>query len=284
MSALLWIPLLGSSATLAAGVAVPGIFPFLFFAGIWGTSFPHTFAGFTRKDLRNPRDIGKALLIYGLVLFPVLLLRADYDLRALFVLYFFWQQFHYARQAYGICKRETGLREMGSFDSTCFVAIQLIGAFTALSKGPQAFFGYALSNPLPFTLSPLAGGLLILGLSALHLSLRPANTRVHLLTHTGAVLAAFVSGNHFLEGWLALNLFHNLQYLVLMIRDHGGLKNLTLPAALTIALYFLNQAFPLTLFLISLNFTHYIWDGLVWRTKPRGHHPRAASFALNFFK
>jgi|GEM_PF-2624702 len=284
MSMLLWIPLLGSTVVLAAGLALPAIFPFLFFAGIWGTSFPHTFAGFTRNDLRTARGTAKALLIYGGVLIPLLLLRTGYDLRSLFTLYFFWQQLHYARQAYGICKRETGLAQMGALDSGIFVAIQLTGALTALSRGPHAFFGYALSNPVPFSLSPLAGTFLIAALAALQLSLRPAKTRAHLLTHSVLVLSAFVWNSRFIEGWLALNLFHNVQYLVLMIRDHGGPKTLTLPALLTLVLYQLNQRFPLTLFLISLNFTHYIWDGLIWRNKPRDHPPRAASFALNFFK
>ncbi len=263
------IPLLGAGLGFGASLVLPEAFPFLLFFSVWGTSFPHTFGSFTRRDLLNFRGISMAVFIYGLVLIPILILKNDLDLRWLFTLYFFWQQYHYARQNYGITKIEHGDLRLGKMDSAYFLSITFIATVCALSKGPHRFFEYALENPFPFSITPTQSGIIMGFLSFCYLAFRPKRMWRHPLIHLMFYCVTFVFGKHFMAGWLALNLFHNLQYLELLYKENRGLKHFALPSILTLITFQLNRMYPLTLFLISLNFTHYIWDSKVWRSRPK---------------
>ena len=262
-----FIPAIGAGLALGVALSFPNTFPFLLSFSIWGTSFPHTFGGFTRNDLLNPRSIAKALGVYLLVLVPILMLRTDLDLKWLFTAYFFWQQFHYARQTYGITKRENPGHRIGQWDSIFYLSTTFISSFCALSQGPHHFFNYSLENPFPITLNPTLGAFALGFIAFLYMTTRPKILWWPALTHGALYFLAFVTGKHFMVGWLALNLFHNLQYLELLYQENKGLKGFALPSILTLLIFELNRRFPLTLFLISLNFAHYIWDSQVWRSK-----------------
>ena len=190
----------------------------------------------------------------------------------LYSLYFYWQQFHYGKQNYGLARWET--HQTKNYDQIFYLLIVGLCLMGLLSQGGQSFFGYMLYAPLTMALSKGTLFAIVLALTALYCWLRPTQ-RKHALSHTMIFSFAYLYCEHFALGWLLLNVFHNLQYLKFMKQFENHLSYLFLPGVLTLSLYLLQFhvlegliifSIPIGLtFMMALNFSHYTLDALIWK-------------------
>lgn len=259
----LLIPWLGVGLVFVINRTFPSSFMTLFLVNIWFFSMPHTFSTFLRTDRRNMRSVMWTVLIFILFLFSITSLVNLKGMIILYAIYFFWQQFHYAKQNYGIGA------ERGMLDQIFYLGSAFIGVMAIFSDGPQSFFGYMLSNPLPFALSSLFLISLNAFLACVYLLMRPAG-RYHAVSHVLIFTLAYSVSEHFAEGWLYLNIFHNLQYLKFMHAYEKKFSFFVMPVVLSAVFYFLqkyNVSVALSVIsMMALNFTHYTFDALIWKS------------------
>lgn len=265
-----WMPWLGVGLTYFLYQLFPTSFETLFLINIWLISVPHTFATFTRSDRRKIKSLilpTVFLLIYMVV---IVFTGHSHGMVLIYGIYFCWQQFHYAKQNYGIGKQSS--KTDSRWDQAFYLLSSGLILLSSFSSGPQNFFGYALANPLRLTISMPSCFFLVFSaatiLSILRKTLMP-------LEHVLIFSLAYLSAEHFALGWLLLNVYHNLQYLNFMWLFERKWSYLLWPLSLTLAFYFLQNhsvqgfnflsvPFGLAL-MLALNFTHYTFDGLIWR-------------------
>jgi hypothetical protein len=191
--------------------------------------------------------------------------------------YFFWQQYHYSKQNYGIARRQSNSKEFpGWIDQSFFLGTTLIAMLCLFHGGSETFFGYQLKNFFGVSLSTQIGIPLNLILLFFYLRIRKANF-ILACSHVFIFSLAYGGLIEFTEGWLYLNVFHNAQYLLFMKANEKKISYLLFSIGLTIILWLLStfslsgimlNSFSLILFImLSLNFTHYIFDGIVWKIK-----------------
>jgi hypothetical protein len=191
----------------------------------------------------------------------------------LYSVYFYWQQFHYGKQNFGLSVW-SGTEVPNRLDKTFYLGIVALSLLGLLSDGPQSFFGYALYFPITLSISKMAIFAWMIAITSLYIFYRPKQL-AHALSHTLIFSFAYMYCEHFALGWLLMNVFHNLQYLKFMKSYETKFAFLRVPVLLTIGLYILQfhvfnglifLSLPLGLSLMmALNFTHYTLDGLIWR-------------------
>lgn len=251
----------------------PASFNTLFLVNIWLFSFPHTFSTFTRNDRRSVKQIALTVALLLLFLISILTLSNVSGMVVLYSFYFFWQQFHYGKQNFGLSMWKNS-DAPNMWDKTFYLGIVALSLIGLLGDGPQSFFGYALYSPFNGTISKLAIFATMAATTALYICLRPKQI-THALSHTLIFSFAYLYCEHFALGWLLLNIFHNLQYLKFMKSYEQKLSFLWVPFLLTVGLYlvqfhvlkgFILFSLPLSLgLMLALNFTHYTLDGLIWK-------------------
>ena len=252
---------------LFGGAAALGLIPYekLVFLNVWFLSVPHTFATFFRSDLRTPVRGAIAVLVFFALLLLCIAFRNSSDLSVLVLAYFFAQQFHYSRQNFGF-SRIGGAVEGGSVLETVFYpAVAMISILGALSKGPINFFGFAVRNPLPFQVQESFTAVALSVLMAAILLFRPRKNWPHAVLHLALNGALFWFSNHFIFVWFMINVLHNFQYLLLMIRVERSARVLAFPYLLSFGLALIAGLPEMILVFISINFTHYLWDARIWR-------------------
>jgi hypothetical protein len=252
---------------LFGGAAAFGLIPYekLVFLNVWLLSVPHTFSTFFRSDLRTPVRGAIAVLVFFALLLLCIAFRNSSDLSVLILAYFFAQQFHYSRQNYGF-SRIGSANEGGSVLETVFYpAVAMISVLGALSKGPINFFGFAVRNPLPFQVSESVTGVALSVLMASVLLFRPMNRWPHAGLHFILNAALFWFSKYFIFVWFMINVLHNFQYLLLMIRVERSARLLAFPYLLSFGLALVAGLPEMILVFISINFTHYLWDARIWR-------------------
>lgn len=251
----------------------PTSFNTLFLINIWLFSLPHTFSTFTRSDRRDFKKVFVTICMLFLFLISIMMFSQFSGMVVLYSLYFYWQQFHYGKQNFGLAQwgseRKPGLLDKGFYLS--IVGLSLLGL---LGGESQAFFGYVLYTPFKMNLSVEWIFTLMMIMTAGYIYYRP-DQKTHAVQHTLIFSLAYLYCEHFALGWLILNVFHNLQYLKFMQSFEKKLSYLLLPTVLTLVLYFLQFhvlkglilfSVPVSLgLMLALNFTHYTLDGLIWR-------------------
>jgi hypothetical protein len=250
----------------------PTSFNTLFLINIWLFSLPHTFSTFTRSDRRSGTHITLVLGLMMVFALSVMGLANTSGMVVLYSLYFYWQQFHYGKQNYGLAHWET--HQTNSFDQIFYLLIVGLCLMGLLNQGGQSFFGYMLYFPLSLKISKLVIFALVLAVTGVYCWLRPTQIK-HALSHSLIFSFAYLYCEHFALGWLLLNVFHNLQYLKFMKQFEKQLSYLILPAVLTLTLYlvqfhvlegFILFSIPMGLTLMmALNFSHYTLDALIWK-------------------
>lgn len=251
----------------------PTSFNTLFLINIWLFSLPHTFSTFSRSDRRSTKQIALTAALILIFLISVLTVSNVSGIVFLYSVYFFWQQFHYGKQNFGLASWQRAERPK-FLDKMFYLSIVALSLVGLLSDGPQSFFGYALYSPFTQTISKVAIFSSMLALNLLYIFFRPKQL-VHALSHTLIFSFAYLFCEHFALGWLLMNVFHNLQYLKFMKSYEEKLSFLRVPVVLTLMLYILQfhvlnglifLSLPLGLSLmLALNFTHYTLDGLIWK-------------------
>jgi hypothetical protein len=253
----------------------PTSFNTLFLINIWLFSLPHTFSTFSRSDRRSTKQIALTTTLILFFLISVLTVSNVSGVVFLYSVYFFWQQFHYGKQNFGLANWQRVGRP-NFLDKMFYLSIVALSLVGLLSDGPQAFFGYALYSPFTQTISKVSIFSSMFALNILYLVFRPKQL-VHALSHTLIFSFAYLYCEHFALGWLLMNVFHNLQYLKFMKSYEEKLSFLRVPLVLTLLLYILQfhvfkglifLSLPLGLSLmLALNFTHYTLDGLIWKNR-----------------
>ena len=254
----------------------PSSFETLFLINIWLFSLPHTFSTITRSDRRSVKSFSFAIGLLLFFLLAVLTVSHLAGMVLVYSLYFYWQQFHYAKQNFGMAGWNSS-KKSDLLDQCFFVGTAAICLAGLFSEGSQGFFGYVLMNPF---LTSVPKSYLVLALmlvTAAYLCLRPRQFKPA-LGHVGIFGFCYLYCEHFALGWLLLNIFHNIQYLVFMKNFELRPSFIVLPLVLTGVLYLLQFhlisglilfSLPASLgIMLSLNFTHYTLDGLIWRN----HH------------
>jgi hypothetical protein len=251
----------------------PTSFNILFLINIWLFSLPHTFSTFTRGDRRTTKHIALVAALMVIFLGTIITISNISGLVFLYSLYFYWQQFHYGKQNFGLAS--WGASEAPNFlDKSFYLIIIGLSLFGLLNNGHQSFFGYVLYTPFTLFIPKLSIFTSMMVLTATYIFFRPKQLK-HALSHTLIFSFAYLYCEHFALGWLLLNVFHNLQYLKFMKNYEARFSFILAPVALTLMLYilqfhilkgFILFSLPLSLALmLALNFTHYSLDGMIWK-------------------
>jgi hypothetical protein len=306
-------------ALLSALVVIqqPSLFPIVLAMDLWFFGYHHVVATYTRLcfDRESFRQHRFALFyLPPLVLAATLAVGLGIGVWAIVTIYLYWQWFHYARQSWGIAqiyrrKAEHKFTEPEWFSKLAFWAVPVWGILQRSAEQPAAFIGLDLwTFPVPMWAAHAAGiaTVLILGAWAF-LRLRmwqrgelPVVQTLYVITHFIIFGAAYVFIEDITYGWLAINIWHNLQYLLFVWlfnnqKFRGGIDPRApllsrLSQARNVALYFMVtlgitivvyagvQAFvadllvlaiPVILLYQTANFHHYIVDSLIWKARKK---------------
>jgi len=237
----------------------------LAFLNIWLLSVPHTLSTFFRGDLRTPGRGVLAILVFAAFLLLCIAFKRTSDLSFLVIAYFFAQQFHYSRQNYGFSRIASSSPGRNALETVFYPAVAMISVLGALSKGPINFFGFAVRNPLPVQFPEWVTFLLLLSWMAGVLLFRPKERWRHAAFHFVMNVALFGFSKNFTSVWFMINVLHNFQYLLLMIRVERSARVLVFPYLLSFGLALIAGLPEMILVFISINFTHYLWDARIWR-------------------
>jgi len=278
----------------------------------WLFANPHVMATLTRigasmADIRRHRFLifGLPVIVLGGVVATVL----AFEVAGLFTLYFCAQSYHVARQSFGIARayRRSGMHPFRQ-DRLAEALIYLIAAWGLLARcaqAPETFLGYPIQLPAVPAQAANAMGVAAIACSACWLwrQARLALTGNIDWRHDGFVAShaftcfvAYIWITDITLGWLLINLWHNLQYLLFVwvqnIRrerqtqaakasETGLWKNaaryggvcLALGSMLYLAIdwagtQLLWLGLPTVLIAhFTLGFHHYLVDGVIWKRR-----------------
>lgn len=278
----------------------------------WLFANPHVMATLTRigasmADIRRHRFLifGLPVIVLGGVVATVL----AFEVAGLFTLYFCAQSYHVARQSFGIARayRRSGMHPFRQ-DRLAEAVIYLVAAWGLLARcaqAPETFLGYPIQLPAVPAQAANAMGVAAIACSACWLwrQARLALTGNIDWRHDGFVAShaftcfvAYIWITDITLGWLLINLWHNLQYLLFVwvqnIRrerqtqadkasETGLWKNaaryggacLALGSMLYLAIdwagtQLLWLGLPTVLIAhFTLGFHHYLVDGVIWKRR-----------------
>ena len=315
---LLAAPILAGLAAALMVTADTRLYPILLLADLWLLGYHHVVATYTRlafdtQSLRRNRFLAVDLLgIVTVVTLGVALTAGAWVIATAFM---YLQWFHYMRQGYGIARmyfRATpegqvpGSRDLFADLAIYFVPIYGIAARSA-SMGDR-FLGLpvkalVLPDPILILLGCAAAAAVIAWMAK---SMRAVLADTLDLQYTGFVashiiifLVAYVAIEDVNAGWLAINVWHNFQYVLVVWMSNakryaGGidptarfLSRLSQPGRVT--MYFacclaittliyaaidrvtvlaLGGGMAVTIGIyMGINFHHYIVDALIWKRR-----------------
>jgi hypothetical protein len=310
-------PLATGFGAAAAVLANPALFTLVLVADLWLLGYHHVVATYTRlaftKDtLRRNRFLAVDLLLLMTVASLALAFTAGAWVIATAFLYLQW--FHYMRQGYGLARmyfRATPEGQgAGSRDLVTDLVIYVVPVYgiAARSSTMGATF---LDFPVKVMVLPqevitvlgfaaAVAGLVWLLRSSISFTRGTLDTLYagFVLSHVAIFLVAYIAIEDVNTGWLAINVWHNLQYvLVVWMMNQkkyaGGidpaarfLSRISQPGR--IAVYFLSCVAISTVVYVVLatfvavlggglaitvgiymgiNFHHYIVDALIWKRR-----------------
>lgn len=298
--------------------SIPRALPFLFIADVALLGWHHVATSFTRLA-HHPSARERSFLLF--VLPPIVIGLVALGIGVLGTsligaIYFYWQTFHYARQVWGVDRLYA--RKAGQLTPDRFteVLVYLIAAAAMAHRslvGVVNFGGQEIHFlPIPAWFAwGLDGITALVAIAWIVRAIRnPEVARVKPIRATFMATYALVFAlgygviGDFLTGWVLVNVWHNLQYVMLVRilnedRFSGDRKDtpgwvarysqpenaipyfagmVALGVLLTFALESLARLpfatlLPLTFAAsMSFNFHHYIVDGIIWRTRKSAAH------------
>jgi hypothetical protein len=313
-------------ASLMAGVTVwsPDLFLPMLAVHTWLFGYEHLVATYTRlwgrpEDRIRYRRL--SLLVPPLVLLGLYAIGRSSGITGVYVAYFFGQFHHTVRQSWGLAQQYRGRAGGMPWDSPALSqltlwSVPIWGFLHRCTQRPDEFLYQPFwLPPVPTLLVTLAGvisgGLWLHFFATRLLAYRRGELALghtlYMASHLLIYLFGYVLIDHLCTGWLLVNVWHNVQYIVFVWlynrrRFAGGvdpqtraLSWLSQPGWRRAALYFglsvalampfyyllpwlgfgldtlLKSAVP-TVFTIGLTLTfhHYIVDAIVWK---RRHNP-----------
>ena len=243
-----------------------------------------------------------------IVLGALVAIALAYEVAGLFTLYFVAQGYHVARQSFGIVRayRRSGLNPLrpDMLTEALVYLIPLWGLLVRCAEAPTDFLGYPIQLPAVSVQMAEAVGLVAIVCSGCWLW---RQGRVALsgqidwrhdcfvASHVCVCLVAYLWIADITLGWLVINLWHNLQYLLFvwvknLRRDQQVLGHrvlvgmwksavrygslcLLLGGVLYLAVDWVGAqllwlGLPTVLIAhFTLNFHHYLMDGVIWRRR-----------------
>jgi hypothetical protein len=311
---------------LAAGVAVvvePAWFWPILFLDVWLLGYSHVVSTFTRLAFDR-----ESFRQHRLLLIPLPLAVAGFTLAVALLfgewlvatVYLYAQWFHYTRQSYGISRMY--LRKAGAVPASrdfvldgVIYGLPLWGILSRSHQQPASFLSLPIYTfPIPSAVLYVAGTVATLSVVLwIARELRLIGTRrpdaphsAYVVSHIAIFSAGYLLIRDINAGWLVLNIWHNLQYVLIVWmfntnRFQKGVdpqrrllstisqpQNVVLYAfvcwAIGTILYFnidqvlglfSHSILPLSLLAyMTINFHHYVVDAIIWR-RPRRAAPVA---------
>jgi hypothetical protein len=223
----------------AGGALDPSRFSGLRLANLWLLGMPHVVATFTRlcfdrSSFRAHRFLVLHLPFY--VLAGVAALTLAVGPWVLVSVYLYWQWFHYTRQSYGIAqayRRRSGGEADGD-ERVSRLAVYLFplwGILRRSSQDPGSFLGLELRVlPVPVAVVSAAGvaaaaAALVWTVGRARLARRgrlPLAHTLYVASHLAVFTVGYIAIDDIDTGWLAVNVWHNAQYLAFVWAAHNG--------------------------------------------------------------
>lgn len=313
---LLLLPFVTGLAAVSTVLASPSLFPVLLVADLWLLGYHHVVATYTRlaftaEDIRRNRFLAFDLLLLMTAATLGLAFTAGAWVVATAFLYLQW--FHYMRQGYGLARmyfratpegRVAGSRDLATDLVIYLVPIYAIAARSA-SMGTTFLDLPVKTLVLPDEVVMVLGaaaacaGITWITRAALLFS-RGALDMLYaafVVSHVAIFLVAYVAIDDANAGWLAINVWHNFQYVLVVWmmnqKRHAGatdaatyIARISQPGraaayflscvGISTALYLLlgrvvfafggGMAITVGIYM-GINFHHYVVDALIWKRR-----------------
>ena len=309
---------------LAAGAAIvaePSWFWPILFLDVWLLGYTHVVSTFTRLAFDRESFRQHRLLLIPL---PIVVGAFTVGLALLFgvwlvaTVYLYAQWFHYTRQSYGISRMY--LRKADAVPESrdlvldgVIYALPLWGILSRSHQQPASFLSLPLYTfPVPAALLYVVGTVAAVSVvlwvarELRGVGRRRAPHSAYVASHIAMFSAGYLLIADINTGWLVLNIWHNLQYVLIVwmfnarrfakgvdpqrrfLSTISQPRNVVLYAlvcwAIGTALYFnidwvlalvSQTVLPLSLLAyMTINFHHYVVDAIIWR-RPRSAAPVA---------
>jgi hypothetical protein len=268
-------------------------FSFILLVDIWLLSHPHALSTYLKKDFFKKYSYIHLLLT---LLFFAGLYWSIYNLSGnvtIFQIYFYIQWFHYIRQNYGVATQYRKSNSSHLIDKFVFHGLPLLSLSYLFKDGAIQFFGYFISPLWSLESIALVAKPLYLTMSLLWLChkgwevlMKRESLFYTLYSFSIFTLYYFIYiyAENFFFAWLALTIFHNMQYLIFnwssekektQIPNFMSFYFLSLVISLVIygcielgEKFFFSYTLPLALIgTFTVNSSHYFFDTLIWKQK-----------------
>jgi hypothetical protein len=315
---LLLVPLGTALMAALAVIADPSLYTIVLLADLWLLGYHHVVATYTRlafdtQSLRRNRFLAVDLLVLVMMTTLVVAMTAGAWVIATAFLYLQW--FHYTRQSYGIARmyyRATPEgRIAGSRDLATDLVIYLVPLYAIAARSStmgNEFLGFpvkaiVLPEVIVTTLGIAAAGAVVAWVvktarAAVADTLDLTYTS-YIISHVGVFLVAYIVVDDVNVGWLAINVWHNFQYVLVVWMSNakryaGGidpaarfLSRISQPGrvtwyfvsclSITTIVYLLLNRFTVLVLggglaitagvYMGINFHHYVVDALIWKRR-----------------
>ncbi|MFO1094366.1 MAG: hypothetical protein U0992_13840 [Planctomycetaceae bacterium] len=296
---------------------VPAMFRTLLFLDLWLLGYHHVVSTFTRlvfdrQSLKENRFLVVELpLIVAAGTLAAVLICGKWVLATT---YLYWQWFHYVRQSYGIerayRRKAAAIAEIDDYTTTR--ALSLVAIFGIVYRSWQQqpkYLGMDIRYlPVPEVVVWIVGGLTAAAVAwwamqcvraAWQGRLAPAHC-LYMASHFAVFLVGYVLIPDITAGWLVLNVWHNIQYIMFVwwfnnnrFKDEvdpnakfistlsqskhviayvlfclGVSTAIYLIVHQTTTSYMENSLIPAAVTaMMVINFHHYVVDGIIWKRK-----------------
>ena len=273
------IPLVGVVSVLVVSWK-PSLFGVVLFWDLWLLGYHHVISTYTRLFMDSEsRRIHRGLITWLplLMLGIVVLLAYSVGIWLLTTVYFYWQWWHYSRQSWGVnrvyerkAKLDKPLEDPRIFQ-LAFYSLPIWGMLWRSSQQHETFLGLEFrSFAVPAFVANIAGvmAVFILGwltynrVMAWRRGVFPVAQTLYLVSHFSIFAVAYLITPNLTFGWLAINIWHNAQYIVFVwYYNNRRFKNGVDPKAKLLSRLSQTKMFPLYM-LFSLALTAVFYEGL----------------------
>lgn len=225
-----------AAIAILSGVAVairPGLFIPILMLDLWLLGYHHVVSTYTRLCFDAESFRQRRWMIFGLlpaVFAAVAVIGATAGIWLLATIYLYWQWFHYTRQSYGIAQAYRrvgngsgdGIPGSMKLEHLVFYLVPLWGILHRAHQGPDTFLGQPVWHPpVPGAAVDAVAALAVAGLVWWAASramlwrrgeLAPGHT-LYVVSHFTVFYTGYVAIDSIDAGWIALNIWHNAQYI-----------------------------------------------------------------------